>query len=156
MNEILQTISFGEAAKSVFVEFRIKSDNLDPKAISLELDLTPLRAFYLGEKYLGKSWDPDSRTIHQVWRERPTGIWAMHTEEFSQKLKKVEQHINYLLDILEPRKEIIKSYINRDDYLVSFVIWWEPLDGHGSFEIESKTLLRMAELCNYVEYTFIS
>lgn len=154
MNEILQYISFEEAPKKFLVEYRIRSDNLNPNTITSELALSPSRAFYKGEEYIGKSRDPDSKVIYKVLRKRPTGIWVINTKDFSQK-SKVEEHIHYLLDILEPQKEKIYSYVNRDDYLVSFHIRWQPLDGHGSYEIESETLLRMAKLCRYVDFAFI-
>lgn len=151
----LQEISFAELPKMVFVDFRICADSLNPEEVSTNLGITPSRAFAKGEKYLGKTRNPESKEISEVWRERPRGIWAIDSKKLSIE-EKVEDHIKYLLEILEPLKKQLKLYLDqRDIYTISFYIWWEPQGGYGSFEVSSEIIRRMSSLCHYIEFAFL-
>src|SRR4030067_3047100 len=114
MIEELQDIDFTETAKKVFVDFRICSDSLIPEDITNSMDINPTRVFAKGEKYLGKTRIPQSKEISQVWRKRPRGIWAIDSKKLTNK-EKVEAHIKYLLDILEPKRKQLELYLEQRD-----------------------------------------
>jgi hypothetical protein len=156
MDKELQDISFAEMAKKVFVDYRICSDSLNTEELTNSLGITPSRAFAKGDKYLGKTKNPHSMEISQVWRERPRGIWAVDSRNLSNKIR-VEGHICYLLDILEPKKRIIEQYLQQADiYTISTYIWWEPIGGQGGYEITNEVLQRLTSLCHYIEFGFIA
>lgn len=155
--KILQTISFREedAVKELHIDFCIRSDFLNKEILSKELGITPTRVWNKGEEYLGKTRDVVTKEIVTVKRKRPWGIWGLDTKN-SVSSKTVEDHARYLIDLLEPHKNQLKKYLlDKDNYSVRFFIWWEPYDGHGSYEISSETLIRMAELSHHIEFLCI-
>jgi hypothetical protein len=155
--KILQTLSLREedAVKTTHVDFAIRSDALDPAALTAELGITPSRAWAMNEEYVGRAFDPDSRKTISVVRKRPWGLWAISSDE-ALTSKLVEQHALHLLNLLEPRKGLLTHYLREDSgYTLRFFIWWEPLDGHGSYQISSKTLRRLSEVVHYVEFECI-
>jgi hypothetical protein len=152
---VLQDITFHESnAKLLFIDFRIRSDILIPSEITDDLGVEPTRAWAKGEKYLGKIFDPETKKVMSHWHERPWGIWGLDTKTAVQ-VRKVEHHVSYLLNILEPKQDKIRHYIEVDKYLVSFYIWWETTTGHGSYEIPAIQLERLGRLCQYVEFGFL-
>ncbi len=158
MTKVLQEISFDEelVAETVYVSFAIRSDVLDPKAITNLLGIQPSRAWAKGEQYLGKVFDPATKQVTQVWRPRYSGIWAIESKGMVES-KRAEAHALYLLNLLEPAQEQLKHFLNLPEtYTVRFYIRWEPKSGHGSYELSSSTLSKMTALCHYTEFSFIS
>jgi hypothetical protein len=155
--KVLQVISFEEATEEVSIEFRIRSDILDPGAITLALGIQPSRAFAKGEKYLSKSRDPKTKIFSQVWLKRPWGIWAIDSKSLTTE-KRVEAHLESLLNILEPQKEQIKEYLDQaEKYTLSVYIWWKPMeDGIRSYELSSDFLARISSLSHFIEFGFAS
>ncbi len=154
---ILQTYSFREedAVKKLHIDFCIRSDVLDKEILSKELDISPTRAWNTSEKYLSKTRDEATGEIVTVEMEHPWGIWGLNTIN-SVSSKIVEDHAQYLINLLEPHKDQLQKYLqDKNNYGVGFLIWWEPYDGHGSYAISSKTLIRMAELSHHVEFLCI-
>jgi hypothetical protein len=152
--KLLQTLSFREedAVKTTHIDFAIRSDSLDPVALTAELGITPSRAWAANEEYSGKALDPDSRKIVSVVRRRPWGLWAINSGD-AVTSKLVEQHALHLLNLLEPRKGLLTDHLQEGSgYTLRFFIWWEPLDGHGSYQISRETLRRLSELAHYVEF----
>ncbi len=152
-----QTISFAEEdnSKKVSIDFRIRSDILRPQEISNQFGILPTKAWAKGEKFQSKRRDPKTKQVCVEWRERPWGMWHLDTENLVSELK-VEKHILYLLDRLEPKKSQLAEYLERqNDYSISFYIHWEPLNDWGSYELDSSLLSRMSTLCHYVEFAFI-
>lgn len=157
MTEVLQEISFDEedVAKTVYIDFGMRSDVLDPQAVTSWLEIQPTRAWAKGEAYLSKTRDMMTKQLTQAWYKRPWGIWAIDSKGFVES-KRIEAHILYLLALLEPKHEQVKFFLNRPEaYTVSFYIRWEPHSGHGSYEVASDTLRRMAALCHHIEFSFI-
>lgn len=157
MAEELQEISFDEdiVAKTVYVDFGIRSDVLDPQTVTTMLEIQPTRAWAKNEVYSSKTLDLATQQVVAVLRKRPWGIWAIDSKAFTAS-KRVEAHLLYLLNLLEPRQEEINFFVNRpEEYTVSFYIRWEPKSGHGSYEISNTTLGKMAALCHYTEFSFL-
>lgn len=157
VSEVLQELSFEEddVAKSVLVDFGMRSDVLDPKAMTDLLQIQPSRSWAKGEQYLSKTRDPVTKQLTKAWYRRSSGIWAIDSKACTQT-KRVEYHIQYLLNMLEPKQEQIKFFVEQQAiYSVSFYIRWEPKSGHGSYEISNSTLSRMSALCHYIEFSFL-
>lgn len=157
--KVLQNISFDEeaVARTVYVEYSLRSNFLDTQALTAELGVDPSRSWTKGESYVGKTRNIDSGDIVSEKRIYPWSIWALNTKDEMELPKRVEAHVTYLLERLEPLKATLQRYISQSpDIIVRFYIWWEPLDGHGSYEISSSTLVRMAELSQFTEFNFFS
>jgi hypothetical protein len=158
MSDILQDINFSEENITfrVYLDFRIRSDQLNPKEITEHLGINPSRAWAKGEEHLSKRRDPITKEMQQVWLKYPWGMWTISTEGLAIP-KQVEKHILYLIDLLEPRKDKLDRYLlQKTEYSISTYIWWEPFEGHGTYEISSETLLRISALSHYIEFGFIS
>ena len=158
MNEILQVISFAEEenTKKVFVDFRIRSDILSPQEITQNLGVMPTQSWEKGEKYQGKARDPKTKQFYTIWREQPWGMWHLNTQGIVSDLR-VEKHILYMLNLLEPSKKRLEQYLSRkEEYRISFYIHWEPIDDWGSYEVDHDVLRRMSALCHNVEFTFMA
>lgn len=156
MSTLLQTFVFGEDAKEIYVDYCIRSNNLNPTEISTDLEIEPTRSWSKGDRYLGKQRDPVSGEIQQVWRNRPWGIWAINTKSLC-NVGRVEEHIHYILNILEPNKGKIQKYLTlEEEYHLCFYIWWVPDGGTGSYEVSSDVLKRMAELCHNTIFGYSS
>lgn len=155
---VLQNISFDEsdAVKKLFVVFRIRGENLDPHKVTSDLIIQPTLAFQKGEEFLGKKYDPITRKVVEELHTRYFSVWDVNSES-QQSLKRVKEHIKYLLDILEPHSKAIKRYLEQEEkYTISFYVRWEPNGEHGSYQIPGDILSRMANLCHFVEFSFIA
>ena len=121
-----------------------------PETITSELGIQPTRVFAKGERYLSKTRDPQTKIITEVWRERPWGIWRLDTGDAYLPLR-VEAHMLYLLNILEPRKNQINHYLKeKEGCSVRFYVERKSLNP-SSIEVSSKTLERMSLLCHFIE-----
>lgn len=154
----MQEFSFGESSLSrITVIYRIRSDNLDPAKISTELKILPSKAYSKGEKYLGKAFDPLTKSRIEVIREHPRGAWDIISENSISSLKSVEDHVLHLLTMLEPNMEKITFYLqDQSEYSISFYIGVETNDGIANFSLSSEIVDRMAHLSHFIEYGFLS
>jgi Domain of unknown function (DUF4279) len=152
----LQDVDFSEEknTKSAFVDFRMRLGDLSPTEVTKRLRIQPSIAWAKNEQYLGKTREPVTGNIAPIWRARPWGMWIINTKE-AVHVKKVESHVIYLLNLLEPAQEQVKHYLERcEANSISFYIHWQPIDEWGSYELPSALLGRMAQLSHYVEFQF--
>ncbi len=143
-----------ELAEQVHIDFCIRSSHLNPVEITAKLETQPSRTWSTGEEYFGKALNPQTKEVYQTKRKRPQGIWAINTKGIVQS-QDVEEHIRHLLSILEPKIDKIEYYIKHEDYTVQIHIWWESAIDHGSYEISSEILKRMANLCQHVRFVYL-
>jgi hypothetical protein len=158
MSKVLQEISFDEIdnTKDTYITYRIRSDVIDPKEISKELCLQPDNSHYKGEKYLGNSWNPETRKVVKIWTIHDIGIWNYSTKNKIES-KRVEEHILYLLDRIEPASTFLEKLLEQSEvYTISLLIHWVPLDVYGSFQVMRSTITRIAKLCHFIEYYYSS
>src|SRR5687768_6653106 len=87
--------------------FSIRSDFLDPAAISTGLGIAPSQAWAKGEEYLSKAGP----------RRRPWGMWHLSTEGVVAS-RSPEQQALYLLERLEPKADFLCRFVENSDYLV--------------------------------------
>ncbi|MEZ4868013.1 MAG: DUF4279 domain-containing protein [Caldilineaceae bacterium] len=153
----LQEISFAEEenVQIVYVDFRIRGDNLDSGNVSERLGIEATRSWSKGEYYLGKTRDPATKQIQSISRKRPWGLWACSSNNVV-KTKLVEDHMEYLLSKLEPKQQELLYYLESpEEYTVSFYVHWEPLSEYGSFELSGKKMARAGALCHYTEFSWL-
>ncbi len=144
-----------ELSRCELVDWGMRSEILDPMEITRDLGIQPSRAWARGERYLSKALDVETRTIVQRWYTRPWGIWSIETKGLVTATD-VESHALRLLEMLEPRKDIIQRYLNRgDEYTIRCAIWWESNAGHGGFDLRSDIIARLAALCHYLQFTWV-
>ncbi len=157
LDMLSQDISFEEKDnnKYAYIYYVINSPFLSPTDITKEIGIAPSHAFAKGERYLGKGVDEKTGKKIDVWRERPTGIWRIDSKQIESQEKRVEEHFQYLLRLLEPKEIIILKYLQQLDkeYRIFFDINWKPFDDWGSYEIKSDTLRRASRLCHHIEFS---
>lgn len=124
--------------------FSVRSEILNPAAISAGLGITPSEAWAQDEEYLSKSG----------LRRRPWGMWHLSTEGVVES-RSPEQQALYLLERLEPKTDFLRRFVEDPEYLVLVSFWWESLDNIGGFELSSGTASRLAAISNYVGFTVI-
>lgn len=124
------------------------SDDLLPDAITSALDIQPTHFYTRGDKYLSKTRNPQTKIITDVWLERPWSIWQIHTKDIILS-RVVENHIQYLLNILEPRKDHLLLYLEKCS--ISFYIEQKTTYPYA-IEVSSKILERMSKLCHFVQF----
>jgi hypothetical protein len=138
---------FGEddSVRECHVALRIGGNFSDPATITAQLQIEPTRAYGKGEEYLVEK-------ISEM-RKRSIGHWSISSENLEST--SVEKHCEYLLKIIEPKKEIIQKYINDPEVWVSIVFWWESKVGHGGFSISPDKATRLAPLCQDLRFHFL-
>lgn len=144
-----------EVARCELIDWAIRSDILEPRRITSELEIQPTRAYAKGERYLGRALDMETRGIVRCWNTHPWGSWAVETRGLV-TANDVESHALRLLEMLEPRKEIIGRCLDRaEEYVIRCAIWWESNAGHGGFDLRSDIVARLAALCHYLQFTWV-
>jgi hypothetical protein len=129
----------------VSVSFGIRGDSLVPEEVSLFLGLRASHAFAKGDEYHSVAGN----------RKRPWGVWQLRSELSVNSLN-VADHARFLLDQLEPKREIIKRYIESKDFYVDIRIWCESYTETTSYTISSDILARLATLCEEFNFSSIT
>ena len=99
MAKILQSIQLNDQTNEVRVNFSIRSEILEPRVISTELEMDLSWAFSKGESYIGKSLHPKTNGIIRVKRQYPWGVWGLDTRSMTNN-RDVNEHLLFLLNIL--------------------------------------------------------
>jgi hypothetical protein len=156
MDKIMHPIQINDPTDGTRVGFSIRSEILVPGVISTELEIAPSWAFSKGESYIGKSLHPQTKEIIRVKRQYPWGVWGLDTRSMKNN-RNVNDHLLFLLNILEPKQERLAKYLSLvDEYSIGFSIHWQSKgDCTGSYEINSLLLSRISSLCHYVDFSFL-
>lgn len=151
MTEILQhVISDLEATRELHVSFYIKGgDVMVPEQITQQLGIRPRYSYAKGDKIIPRKGKPPERSAGQPW-----GFWRISTQGIVDSVY-IEDHLRYLLDLLEPQKERLADYLNKpEDYAISFRIWRKALGMAGQIDISSFYLGRICQLCHSVTFHY--
>jgi hypothetical protein len=135
----------GPEYQRIKVSFGMRSDLLKPEEITASLGICPSHAFAKGDEY----------SSYSGTRKRPTGVWQLRSED-AVSSSDLKDHLLYILGILEPRRDLIQSYINDRNYYVDIRIWWEGSNAIGSFTVSSDIFARLASLCKEFNCSFIA
>lgn len=138
------TDSRQENGQKVSVSFGIRGDSLVPEEISSLLGMQPSHAFARGDEY------------HSVTgtRKHPWGVWQLRSETSISSLD-VEDHAQFILGQLEPKREIIDRYVENREFYVDVRIWCESDAETIGYTVSSSTIARLAVLCNEFNFSFI-
>ena len=156
--KVLQNISLDESdeVRKLYIVFRIRGDDLITQTVTSDLNIQPTVAYQKGEKFVGKKFDPIAKKVVEETHTRNISVWDVDLES-QQVLRRVEEHIEFMLNILEPHSRAIARYLEQNEkYIISFYIRWEPNGEHGSYQIPGGLLSRMAKLCHFIEFSFIA
>lgn len=127
----------------VSVSIGLKSDDLDPVAVTRELGIEPTRAFRKGDVELGAG---RRRPVPRPW-----GVWS-----FEVAGENVQDAVLSLLDKVGPVRQRLSAVAQRSAAEVTVGIWWEPAGGQGGFSLPSDVWRRLAEVCERVDVYFSS
>lgn len=145
MSKVLQhVISDLEATRELHVSFYIKGgDALVPEEITQRLGVKPLYSYAKGDKVVPRRGKPPKRSLGQPW-----GLWRISSQGIVDSVY-IENHFQYLLDLLEPRKDQLSDYLNNpQEYEVSFRVWRKAFGYSGVVDIDSSYLMRICQLCH--------
>ncbi len=84
---------------------------------------------------------------------RPTGIWAI-TSEHNMQSTRLERHLEYLLEYLEPASLYIQELMNAPNIEIDFLCYWLSATGHGGPVISSPMLAKISALCNILGFDY--
>lgn len=150
---MLQDFTFDDIAsvKALSVDYAIASIILIPDEITSKMGLRPNRAWARGDRYLGKEWDPERRVTREKWREKTRGLWALRSSDMVNS-NVVGEHLESLLQLLEPRGDVIREYLEREkDYRVGFYIRSDVTAEAAGVTLSNKLLMRLCRLSHEVE-----
>jgi len=129
----------------VKITFGIRSDTLDPQAITDDLGLAPCNAFRKGDEYPTK----DGRIL-----VHSSGVWQVRSEGVIDP-DGLERLVNDLLVRLEPVRDRLVPYLSDPSVDVLFGIWWETESETGGYCLSTTTMIRLASLCKVMNFTHI-
>lgn len=129
----------------VKVSFGIRGDSLMPQQVSLHLGLQPSFASAKGDEYL---------SVDGI-RKRPWGVWQLRSES-SVSSTNIGDHVHFVLDKLEAKRDIVQLYLHDRTRNVDIRIICDVDDGAGGYTLPSRDIVRLAALCNEFNFSFIS
>lgn len=147
--KILQTYTFDEKnyIKKIEVAYTIVSDELDPSFITSSTGIYPNDSWCKGDSEI----KINKRTGQKGIAKRLNGIWRMNTNG-KVNSPYINDHIHVLLSLVEPAKTFFKKLCLQEGYRVFFHVYRECFDVQGFFCISSDNMLRMADLCQEIEF----
>lgn len=130
--------------QKVSVSFGIRGDSLEPQKVSSLLGLRASHAFAKGDEYRSVTGN----------RNRPWGVWQLRSDSHVNS-SNVHDHIQFILDQLESKREIIRRYVESDYFYVDVRICFESIYDTSGYTISSSVLARLATICNEFNLSFI-
>lgn len=126
----------GDAPDHKLASFRLRGDALDPGAITRATGLTPHQAHRKG--------DPRPSSNSAPWR---SGLWSLHSESALPRTDNhLEDHVNWLLDQLEPVTDVLTQFCADDDLTADFFCGYFMHQSNSGFEFSTRTLARIVAL----------
>jgi hypothetical protein len=125
--------------------FGIRAEDLLPDQITQALGVQPTNSWSKGTVVHARSGS----------RQRPWGIWSLDTEN-AVSSSELEDHLVYLLNVLEARRDALDQYLRNPDYSVAIYLWYVGESGADGFTLTSDVLNRACRLCNLINVTFSS
>jgi hypothetical protein len=152
--EVLQEIDFSEEVDTIeiSVSFIIRSESLPLESLSKELGLNPTRSWNKGEEYIGKQFNPIIKKAEQIQKKRLFSIWEIDSSNFVSS-KKVEAHIDYMVDLLISKKNIINGLLNEKDYFIKVNILKKSNAEVIDYQVNPKLLTELISLCKNVSFS---
>ena len=152
-NPILQTYKFYDYS-DIEIEFVIKTKIVDLDSITDLISLKPTRGWSVGDRYMGKQMNTESKQVETIEREQNNTLWAFNTGHFVSE-PRFEEHAKFLIEKLKDKKETIKSILSQGDKFEVNVFITMTIDrsevnvGLGT---STELLRELIDLCNYIEW----
>lgn len=137
------SMSENENCERTYASFCIAGEHLNPTKITEELRIEPNIAY-------AKNDVVKSRTGVQ---RRSRGLWLVDSENRLQSTS-LERHLLYLINKLEPYRDVIQFYVDSNEYHVNFLCCWVSSSGHGGPVLSPDILRRLSGLCEEVSFDF--
>ncbi len=128
---------------STEVSFALRSEVLDPEAVTARLQIEPVRAFKKGDRF-------ESRSGQHV---RCFGLWRMESGNVITSLD-IEPHVLYILEKLEPKRDAIKMIIDQMSATSNVVLWWSAPASSAGYSLSSSIMARLSGICQRIDFSF--
>ena len=122
------------------VSFRISGDDLDPDRLTRLTGLQPTTAYRKGDLRI-------RRQTGQLGGPYQTGMWLISTEEHVEKVgPTLEDHINWLLDRLEPHATELTTVMAELHLEADFFCGYWQRQWNSAWELSARTVRLIATL----------
>jgi hypothetical protein len=147
--KIMQVYVFDEKShvKKIEVTYTITGSELDPRYITSSTGINPFDSWRRGDSEV----KINKRTGQKGICKKIHGLWRVSSKGRTNS-QYINDHIDCVLSIIEPQKDFFKELCSTKDYRVIFHIYRECYDVQGFFCISSENLIRMADLCQEIEF----
>lgn len=125
------------------VSFGVSGDELVPSALSSRLGLQPDWAFAKGEEFQSPTG------VHQ----RHHGVWAIASKSHISS-DDLADHIRYILETLDPVRDVVNEIKQDPSSRVSVGIWWEPEGEQGGYTLKAATVATLCQYCDEIDFYF--
>ena len=122
------------------VTFGVRADKLIPAEVSASLGLAPSKAWAKGDAFSTRTGPA----------RQPWGIWSLTTRGILES-GNLEDHILYVLERLEPRRQQLARYLDDPDYLTQVYLWYV---GDLGYTLPSALLSRLCSVCELLNFSF--
>jgi hypothetical protein len=135
----------GDAPDHKVASFRLRGDALDPDAVTSATGLTPHRAHRKGDRRPSNDQRREAgRAELSPWR---SGLWSLNSASALPRTDNhLEDHLNWLLDQLEPVAETLKQFCADDALTADFFCGYFMHQTNSGFEFSTRTLARIVAL----------
>jgi hypothetical protein len=128
----------------VSVSFGIRGISLVPNELTQLLGMQPSHSFAKGDEFASVSGT----------HERPWGVWQLRSETSVSALD-IEDHARFILECLEPKRDLLMNYLTSNEFSVDVRIWYETENEVASFCVSSDVFRRLSALCNEFNFSLI-
>ncbi len=130
------------------ISFGIKSDTVEPDAITKELNIIPSDTSFKK----GDTWESKHDGTKHV---RNSNIWRLETGFTLLEEETVNHHIKYFKSIFLPKVDILKRYKEDARFEVSFWIWIETDNAGIGLDLSEEELSFLNSISNRVHFSVI-
>jgi len=130
-----------------FCELAIVSDEVDPDAITEELNIFPDRSFRKGEQYVSKH----SGSIGTKFQN----LWALTSKTTELEEETISHHIEYFKSIFSSKMSSLKKHKEDSRFVVTFWIWIESDFAGIGLDLTDNELDFISSLSNSVHFSVI-
>jgi hypothetical protein len=133
-----------EELPHIDVSFGMRARTLIPREVTKLLGVQPTHAFQRGDEF-------DS---HSGKHRRDAGVWQLRSEDTVSSAN-VDEHVRYILDILEPKRNVIEVFLKNPEYYVEVRIHLRPADSSSNFSISSEMLTSLALISQHLNISCV-
>jgi hypothetical protein len=129
-------------------ELGITSQEVDPKTISMLLNIEPFSEYSKGETFSSK---PTGFVA-----KRFQNLWAIKSETIISESEDLSPHILYFRSLLENKLNILSGLKNDPRYDISFWIWIETENAGIGIDLSNEDIALINSISNRVHISIIT